>query len=102
MKYYEELEQLSIKHKQIDIHVDAIAYHQASIDKINSTTVEEDFYSGNCDFPDYPGNEWMKEVVTHTCCHCPEIMLINPTEKPTPNELGKLVCNECKERMWTR
>ena len=50
----------------INIHQEAIEYHQAAIDKINETTVEQDFYIGNSDFLDYPGNEWMKEILNKT------------------------------------
>lgn len=111
MIVYEELAHIRMEREMmINIHSEAIKYHQAKIDEINRFTVEEEFYRGNFSFPDYPGNEWMKEETIYTCRHCPEIMLThsplefiqNETLEPTPNELEKLVCHECKERMWVR
>jgi hypothetical protein len=63
MKDYEEMQMMYLEKKgMIDIHLEAIKYHQDRIDDLNSTTIEDEFYLGNSEFPDYPGNEWMKET----------------------------------------
>lgn len=105
MKDYEEMQMMNVERKRmINIHLEAIKYHQDQINDINSTTIEQEFYLGNINFLDYPGNEWMRDLTrTYTCYHCDNPMLTTyPTDpRPSDNELVKLVCSECKDKMWS-
>lgn len=62
MKDYEAMQEIGARiQAEIQVHKEAIEYHQDKITKLEATNVEDEFYLGNSEFPDYPGNEWMEE-----------------------------------------
>ena len=50
-----------INHAEIQVLKQIILECEQKIAKLEEYDPEHSFYLGNSDFPDYPGNEWMKE-----------------------------------------
>ena len=62
MKDYEEMEHLSnINNAKIQVMEEMINTLQGRIKRLEEFDPIHEFYLGNSEFPDYPGNEWMKE-----------------------------------------
>jgi hypothetical protein len=62
MKDQEMIEQLYNENKsQISVFRQIIHYCNTEIKKLEEFDARDDFYKGNIEYPDYPGNEWMKE-----------------------------------------
>lgn len=62
MKDYEEIQEIHSRiYAQIRVHEEAITYHRDKVEELKKINIEDEFYIGNSEFPDYPGNEWMKE-----------------------------------------
>ena len=62
MKDYEEMEHLSnINNAKIQVMEEMINTLQGRIRQLLEYDPADAFYLGNSEFPDYPGNEWMKE-----------------------------------------
>ena len=62
MKNHEAIEHNSeINHAEIEVLKQIILECEQKIAKLKEYDPVHDFYLGNSEFHDYPGNEWMKE-----------------------------------------
>ena len=50
-----------INHAEIQVLKQIILECEQKIAKLEEYDPIDEFYLGNSEFPDYPGNEWMKE-----------------------------------------
>jgi hypothetical protein len=62
MKDYEAMQEIHSRIcAQIRVHEEAITYHRDKVEELMKINIEDEFYIGNEEFPDYPGNEGMKD-----------------------------------------
>ena len=62
MKNHEAIERNSeINYAEIQVLKQIILECEQKIAKLEEYDPAHSFYLGNSEFPDYPGNEWMKE-----------------------------------------